>query len=90
LFRIKPFSPEIHFVTTTARRATLSRSAMNQLTKREKEVLAALSRGPSYKEIAAVLGISLNTVRTHLKQVYSKLGVRSRTAATVRLLRARL
>jgi DNA-binding NarL/FixJ family response regulator len=59
-----------------------------KLTTREKEVLRRLSEGLTYKEIGHELKISMNTVRTHLKQIYRKLGVRSGTAAVVKWMRA--
>ena len=48
------------------------------LSKREKEVATAYASGESYKEIARSLGLSPTTVRTHLRTVYSKLGVPSK------------
>ena len=48
------------------------------LSKREKEVATAYASGESYKEIARSLGLSPTTVRTHLRTVYSKLGVTSK------------
>ena len=56
------------------------------LTAREVEVLDLLAAGMSNEEIAASLFVSLNTVKTHLKNVYGKLGVASRTQAAVRSL----
>ena len=44
-----------------------------KLSAREKEVLKWLSKGFSYKEIAAKLFISLETVRTHISNIYKKL-----------------
>lgn len=52
------------------------------LTKREQEVLAALSQGYLYKEIASRFSISLDTVKKHCKNIYQKLKVRNRTEAT--------
>ncbi|HEV7782890.1 MAG TPA: response regulator transcription factor [Chitinophagaceae bacterium] len=52
-----------------------------QLTIREKETLQLLSRGNSFKMIAADLGISIDTVRTHIKRIYDKLHVRSQIEA---------
>ena len=52
------------------------------LTKREEEVLAALSQGYLYKEIASLFSISLDTVKKHCKNIYQKLKVRNRTEAT--------
>ena len=59
---------------------------LQSLSEREREVLAHLSRGRLYKEIAESLGISLDTVRKHLQSVYQKLHVHSRTEAVVRYL----
>lgn len=61
-------------------------SEVETLTPREKEVLALLAKGYGYKKIAADLGISINTMRIHLRSVYDKLHVHSRTEATVKFL----
>lgn len=58
------------------------------LSEREKEALALLAQGYSDKEIASHLGIAFDTVRTHLKHIYEKLHVRSRTEATAKYLSA--
>lgn len=52
-----------------------------ELSKREQEILEQLSRGFQYKEIADKLFISLDTVRTHIRNIYEKLQVNNRTAA---------
>lgn len=57
---------------------------LERLTKREREVLKRLSAGLSDQQIAAELYLSSNTIRWYNHQIYSKLGVRSRTQATVR------
>ncbi len=57
------------------------------LTSREVEVLALLVRGRSNKEIAAKLFISETTVKGHLRSVFTKLNVLSRTEATTTALR---
>jgi DNA-binding NarL/FixJ family response regulator len=62
------------------------KSDMEQLTKREYEILGLLAKGFLYKEIADQLGISLSTVRAHLHTVYEKLHVQSRTEAVVKFL----
>jgi len=62
------------------------KSEMEQLTKRELEILGLLAKGFLYKEIADQLGISLSTVRAHLHTVYEKLHVQSRTEAVVKFL----
>lgn len=53
----------------------------HQLTERENEILQRLSSGLSDQEIAADLFLSPNTVRWYNRQIYSKLGVKSRTQA---------
>lgn len=51
------------------------------LTSREQEVLKMLNAGMSRKEISTAMSISENTVKSHLKNVYSKLGVHTRSEA---------
>lgn len=51
------------------------------LTPREKDVLLFLAEGKSNRQIAAELNISASTVKTHLRSIYSKLGVSNRTQA---------
>ena len=59
-----------------------SRAMRAGLSERELEVLLALARGGSNREIADDLGISAKTVGHHVQNVYAKAGVRSRAAAT--------
>jgi len=54
---------------------------MTMLTAREKEILEALAKGLRYKDIAGTLGISIETVRSHVRKTYEKLQVQSRTEA---------
>lgn len=56
------------------------------LSKREEEILSYLTRGYQYKEIADVLFISYDTVRTHIQHIYKKLHVRSRSEAIIKTL----
>jgi len=58
-----------------------------ELTPREREILELLVEGFRYREIGERLGITLDTVRTHIRHIYEKLQVRSRTAATAKFLR---
>lgn len=50
---------------------------LDKLTPREQAVLRSLSSGNSYKMVAGELGISIETVRTHIKRIYEKLHVHS-------------
>lgn len=61
-----------------------------QLTAREKEILQSLSKGNSFKLIAAEYGISLETVRTHIKHIYDKLHVQSQIEAVSKAITERL
>lgn len=69
-------------ISTAARGDT----AQATLSVREHEILNHLSKGYRYKEIASQLNISTETVRTHLRRIYEKLQVHSRTEAVVRYL----
>jgi DNA-binding NarL/FixJ family response regulator len=60
------------------------------LTPRELDVLHLLARGSSYAEIAAKLGVSANTVASHVKNTYRKLGVHTAAAAVMRAVELRL
>ncbi|GAB4433581.1 MAG: hypothetical protein Kow002_21000 [Anaerolineales bacterium] len=53
------------------------------LTKQEKRILQLVSQGLTNKEIALSLNITSRTVEFHLKNVFQKLGVTSRTAAAI-------
>jgi DNA-binding NarL/FixJ family response regulator len=55
------------------------------LSPREKEIVAGLAKGYLYKEIAGKLDISVETVRTHIHNIYEKLHVRTRTEAVMKL-----
>lgn len=63
---------------------------LEPLSRRESEVLQTLVKGYTYEEIGAQLFISAGTVQAHLKKVYRKLGVNSRSAAVAKALRNRL
>lgn len=64
---------------------TVTHPGFAKLTARERECLQLLSAGRLYKEIAADLGIGLETARTHIKRLFVKLEVNTRTEAAVRL-----
>ena len=63
-----------------------SGAEVEKLSGREREVLEHLARGGSYKEIASALSVSIDTVRAHIKGIYSKLHVHSRGEAVARFL----
>lgn len=90
-----PISPMIarrvlaKYVTLQATRpVAAARSAMvpvdgerPALSRREQEVLGLIARGFSYQEIAGLQGVSVHTVQTHIKNLYSKLAVHSKVEA---------
>ena len=70
----RPMAPEV--------RARLDeRAGQRPLTVRETQVMELVSKGHRNKEIAAILGISEETVPVHLKHIFAKLKVNERTAA---------
>lgn len=60
------------------------------LSDREHEVLRGLARGLSYKQVAADLGISIDSVRSYVRRLYRKLQVHSVTEAILRAMRSGL
>jgi DNA-binding NarL/FixJ family response regulator len=64
--------------------------AASALSQREQETLALLTEGFRYKEIAYKMGISFNTVREYVHNIYRKLHVTSRTEAVVKFRRSPL
>lgn len=59
---------------------------LENLSKREQEVLELLAKGYRYKEIADALNLGFDTVRSHLRSIYDKLHVHSRTEAVAKYL----
>ena len=62
-----------------------SQSELSALTEREREVLQLLAQGLTNKEIAEKLVITTNTVKRHLKAIFEKLNVHTRSAATAKV-----
>jgi DNA-binding CsgD family transcriptional regulator len=59
------------------------------LTPREREVMELFGHGSTYAEVGRMLGMSINTVRTHVRRSYEKLHVCSKAEAVSRLARGR-
>lgn len=77
-----PMSSQIARKVVTAFHGEVSYTdAKEKLSEREKEVLHWLSKGFSYQEIADKLFISVETIRTHIRNIYEKLQVRNRREA---------
>lgn len=86
-----PLSPEIaHLVVRAFQMQPEKKQAipLPSLAPREREILERLSTGQVPKEAAAEMGISYETARDYLKNIYQKLHVRSRTEAVLRFLEA--
>jgi len=66
--------------------AAVAFSEVENLTAREHEVLAKLAEGLAPKEVASELGITWETVRNHITNIYAKLHVHSRTEAVLKYL----
>jgi DNA-binding NarL/FixJ family response regulator len=76
-----------HLVFPEAVRRWLMRNSLNDpnaLTDREEAVLALVAEGKSNAQIGAALSLSENTVKFHLKNLFSKLGVTNRTEAAAK------
>jgi DNA-binding NarL/FixJ family response regulator len=78
---LSPLSPRIarHLVTNLS--GFESQYVAEDLTPREQDVLHCIARGDSYSEAAAHLGVSLSTVQSHIRGLYSKLDVSSKLHA---------
>jgi DNA-binding NarL/FixJ family response regulator len=68
---------------------TFAPAVVGTLSPREREVLRSLARGNRNKQIAAELGVSVGTVKTHLRHIFRKLTVADRTAAVLTALQMR-
>ena len=83
-----PMSPSIaRMVINSMQRPSEN---LYDLTAREREILTVLSTGNSYKMIAAQFNISIDTVRTHIKNIYEKLQVHSQTEAVSKAINEKL
>lgn len=71
-------------IATTEASEQVSDGESAALTVREAEVLRLVAKGFSNREIARILGMSLDTAKTHMKNIFSKLDVTGRAEAAVR------
>jgi DNA-binding NarL/FixJ family response regulator len=62
----------------------------SELTTREKELLALLSKGNSYKMIAREMNISVHTVQQHIKHIYTKMHVHNMGEAVAKAIKNRI
>ena len=86
-----PMSPEVaRRVVKLFREFRPPDRADHNLTQQETELLKLLIEGHNYKTAAAELSISINTVKFHLKNIYKKLQVHSKSEAVAKALRDRL
>jgi len=83
-----PLSPVI--ARQVLKRLVPPQPARAQLTPRESEILNTIARGFTYAETANLLHLSVQTVHTHLKNIYKKLAVHSKTEAVYEADRRRL
>lgn len=98
-FLEKPFSPEL-LESTVQRalrekkdaidhfRALINKTEKLELTDRERQIASLASQGLSNPQISEQLGLGTETVKTHLKKIFRKLGVTNRTALSGRLRKA--
>lgn len=83
-----PMSPEVaHRVIQLFRKFRPPDKVDYQLTPHELRLLKMLVEGHNYKTVAAELGVSVNTVSFHMKHVYEKLQVHSKSEAVAKALR---
>lgn len=85
-----PMSPSIARMVLSSMQKKPVVENFYQLTSRETEILASLSKGNSYKLIASDMEISIDTVRTHIKKIYEKLHVHSQTEAVSKAINEKL
>lgn len=72
-----------HLLTRLTKSSEKKVNFIEHLTKREKDVLKEIAKGKSNKEIGASLHITEKTVKTHVSNILSKLGVQDRTQAAL-------
>ena len=82
-----PMSPEIAKHVLHAFRATRPPRATSTLTPREQRLLGLLAEGHSYQTAAEMRGVTINTIRNHVRSVYEKLHVHTKSEAVAKAMR---
>ena len=82
-----PMAPDVARRVLAAFRRVAPRAEPHRLSPRELEVLELLAEGHSYKTAAAELGLGIDTVRFHVRHIYEKLHVHSKSEAVREALR---
>ena len=87
-----PMSPSVATKVLKIVATQSSASSVNafNLSEREKEVLSCLVKGMSYKLIADACFISIDTVRGHIRHIYEKLHVHSKSEAVATALKSKI
>jgi DNA-binding NarL/FixJ family response regulator len=77
-----PMSPQIARLIVNSFQKPVTKTVVpEELSERETEIITYLSKGLNYKQISEKLFVSPDTVRTHIRNIYSKLHVKSKTEA---------
>ena len=82
-----PMSPIIARRVMQSLHVSTAPHELDRLTPRESTILSLLAAGKSYKMVAVEAGITIDTVRTHIKRIYEKLHVHSVTEAVAKFLK---
>ncbi|HKO51220.1 MAG TPA: response regulator transcription factor [Polyangiaceae bacterium] len=85
-------------VLNRARRSSASMAAVREggpaadelITKRQREILKLLAQGHSYEDIGLALSLSINTVRSHVRAIYERLGASTKVEAVIAAIELRL
>jgi DNA-binding NarL/FixJ family response regulator len=86
-----PMSPGVaKKVLESFRNSNTTDSEVAELSEREMEILLMLTKGYTYKRISAECTISIDTTRTHIKNIYTKLHVNCSTEAVAKAMRLKL
>lgn len=85
-----PMSPGVARKVLESFRQKDAKEEYEALSEREKQILLMLTKGFTYKRISAECGISIDTTRTHIKNIYTKLHVNCGTEAVAKAMRLKI